>query len=284
MTSTDSRQRVDAGPPVDDAVAAATRSTVNPTPAGTGRRLSSKLCRAQAAGHAVLRHQPGHAGPAEPDQHVHARGQAAVVGAGRQHRAAQGDDARTPGPGGVRRGHARACRPGCARRSAPGCRAGSRSTPAAPRAGRRRSGCSRRWRGCATGRCGSPARRSAPPSAASVPSPAMKPGTSTTGSPPAVRAAAGVRRAPARAPVPQRPQRVAARLGRPRCPRGAPPRPGGGRSPPGCRNAPRVVDVTSTDGTPRDRRFPGNGGRVYRIWERAVDLAPWPPVPARNPR
>ena len=45
------------------------------------------------AGHAVLGHQAGPAGAAEPDQHLHAPGERRVVRTRRQHRAAEGDDA-----------------------------------------------------------------------------------------------------------------------------------------------------------------------------------------------
>ena len=83
--------RVDAGPPVDDAVA----SRVDRGERDVGRHRLPTLVEAlpgAVAGHAVLGHQTGDAGPAQPNQDVDAGGEEQVVGTGREHRAAHRHD------------------------------------------------------------------------------------------------------------------------------------------------------------------------------------------------
>ena len=85
------REGVDARAPVDDAVA----PRVDGGERDAGRQRQPALLEALAravAGDAVLGHQARPAGPAEPHQHLHAPGQARVMGTRCQHRAAQRDD------------------------------------------------------------------------------------------------------------------------------------------------------------------------------------------------
>ena len=85
-------ERVDAGPPVDDAVALGVDRGERDVRRQRLAALVEALPRA-VAGDAVLGHQARPAGPAEPDQHLDAPGQRRVVRTRRQHRAAEGDDA-----------------------------------------------------------------------------------------------------------------------------------------------------------------------------------------------
>ena len=154
---------------------------MNPTPSGSGCRLSSKLWRAQLARDAVLRHQPRPAGAAEPDEHLDALGQADVVGARGQHRAAERDDA----------GHQVGAAYGEPAGEHPAQAVPDDLHPgAAPQRDRLEAALQLRGgvEGAAgvdvdatSGRCGSPARAAPAPSGPACESPARKPGTRITG-------------------------------------------------------------------------------------------------------
>ena len=174
--------RVDAGPPVDDAVAPG----VDRGEVDVGRQLGAGLGEAllgAVPGHAVLGHQVAHAGAVEPHQQVDAAGERHVVGAGREHRAAHRDDAGDEVGAAGR--DAAGEHPAEAVPDDPHARAAALGDLLEPllELRRRRPACSRRWRGCRRDRCGSPGGAATCSSGPSEESPARKPGTSSTGSP-----------------------------------------------------------------------------------------------------
>ena len=204
------------------------------------RRLSSKLCRAQAPATQSSDIRPGHAGPAEPDQHVDAARQRGVVGGRREHRAAQGDDARRPGRGGVRRGRGPASRRGCGPTicTRPPRRCDDRLEPRLELGGGV-EGAADVGVDVASGRCGSPpAQRAGHQRQRAVAGQEARHQHDRARRGRGDRAAyGGPRRC---APLPGGPHQRSGRPRRPRCPPAARPRAPGRSKPSGCRNEPSV--------------------------------------------